>query len=78
MNSNNPFNRADLKFYPLNMRANRVEIETEKINSKSEVPMLSEKASESIERAAKAIRKARSSGRPVILAFGAHAIKNGL
>jgi hypothetical protein len=78
MNSNNPFNRADLKFYPLKMRANRVEIETEKINSKSEVPLVSEKASESIERAAKAIRKARSSGRPVIIAFGAHAIKNGL
>ncbi|HEY9159672.1 MAG TPA: hypothetical protein VIS94_01120 [Desulfomonilia bacterium] len=78
MDLKNLFNRADLKFYPLNIRVNRVEIETEKIDSRSEVPKLSDKALESIERAARAIREARTLNRPVILAFGAHAIKNGL
>ncbi len=55
-----------------------MEIETEKIDSRSEVPIVSEKAREAIERAARAIMEARNSERPVILAFGAHAIKNGL
>lgn len=72
------FNRSGLKFYPLNMRFNRVEIESEKIDSLSDIPFVSEKTRKTIERVAGAIREARSSGRPVILAFGAHAIKNGL
>ncbi len=78
MDFKNLFNRNDLKFYPLDIRVNRVEIETEKINSRSEVPMLSRKTLEATERVACAIRDARISDRPVILAFGAHAIKNGL
>jgi hypothetical protein len=71
-------NRSGLKFYPLGSRINRVEIETEKIDSQCKAPKISEKAYEATTRAAEAIRKARNSGRPVILAFGAHAIKNGL
>jgi hypothetical protein len=72
------FNRSGLKFYPLDSRINRVEIEADKIDSQCKAPKLSEKAHEATLRVAAAIREARNSCSPVILAFGAHAIKNGL
>ena len=41
-------------------------------------PACSEDARDFIRQSAEAVRAARAAGRPVILAFGAHAIKNGL
>lgn len=72
------FDRSRLRFYPLAERTNRVDITAGKIDPGYKAPDVPEKEYKGIMRAAFAIREARDKGRPVILSFGAHAIKNGL
>ena len=76
-----PFTELDrrrLRLKSLTERKNRVSIEQAKVTPRDEVKPLPEKVREKIEQAAADIREARSSEKPVMLAFGAHAIKNGL
>ena len=72
------FDRARLRFRPLADRPNRVTVERDRIDPDSPPPALPPAVREGVEAAAAAVAAARSAGRPVILAFGAHAIKNGL
>lgn len=71
------FNRNKIFFKPLSKRKDKVVIEKEKIlpNAKSN---LKEENHKKIEEIAKEIKEARKNDRPVILAFGAHTIKNCL
>ena len=70
--------RSKLKFKPLAERRNRVLIERDHVAPDAEPAGLSEPAMEVVLEAAARIRTARDLGAPVVLAFGAHAIKNGL
>jgi hypothetical protein len=71
------FDRHAIRFFPLSQRKNRIDIEKNVVNPESpaEIPEHLEKAGARI---AEQILRARESGRSVIIAFGAHAIKNGL
>ncbi|MBN8216688.1 MAG: hypothetical protein J0L75_08590 [Spirochaetes bacterium] len=70
--------RSALRFKPLADRANRVAVETDFVDPAARPANLSDIARGTIEEAAGRIRAARDRGRPVMLAFGAHTIKNGL
>ena len=70
--------RSRLRFGALQGRRNRVLIERDRVLPRDPPGVVSEQARGKILTAAQAIRAARAAGRPVILAFGAHAIKNGL
>lgn len=78
MDSEHLFDRTRLVFEPLAQRPNRVTIARERIDSSTTPPPAPSETRAAIERAARAIRAARAADKPVILAFGAHAIKNGL
>ena len=76
-----PFTELDrrrLRFKGLAERTNRVGIEQAQVTLRDELKPLPETVREEIEHAAEDIRAARSSEKSVMLAFGAHAIKNGL
>ena len=75
---NGLFDRDRLALLPLADRENRVDIEHDAIRPGDPTPPLTEHAAEQTGHVAAAIRRARAHGRPVIAAFGAHAIKNGL
>jgi len=70
--------RSKLRLFPLSERANKVEIERDCIRPGTPPRPLSPQAEEILDDTARRIRAARASDRPVILAFGAHTIKNGL
>jgi len=72
------FDRNRLALRPLADRDNRVDVDHDLIRPGDPTPSLSERAAEQTRRVARAIRRARERDRPVIAAFGAHAIKNGL
>jgi len=78
MSSHSQLDRSALDFHPLSERPNRVFIERDHVSPSASPARLSEAAEEIVLEAASRIRKARDVGAPVILAFGAHAIKNGL
>jgi hypothetical protein len=63
---------------PLSERANKKDIEKIHVPPDGEPRALDSKAIETIAEAAERVLAARRAGRPVIVAFGAHAIKNGL
>ena len=69
--------RARIRTTPLAERTNRVFIETDHVRPDASPRPLGDQAPVLAETVAR-IRRARTSGRPVVLAFGAHAIKNGL
>ncbi len=70
--------RSQLKFRPLADRANKLRIERDHVAPGTPSgPMPAESAALVAESAAR-IRAARAAGAPVMLTFGAHAIKNGL
>lgn len=71
------FDRGRLRIRPLAERANKVRIARDRIDPASPVS-LSGEVREAVESAARAIAGSRTLGRPVVLAFGAHTIKNGL
>ena len=72
------FNRSRLQIRPLSDRKNKVIIERDAISPQSVPRLLSETASETLAECVVKVCAARKAGRPVILAFGAHSIKNGL
>ena len=72
------FDRFRLRTGSLRLRPNKVHIVRDAISPDTESRPLSEAAATTLTECATRIRAARIAGRPVILAFGAHAIKNGL
>ncbi len=70
--------RNELVFHPLKARHNRVSIDRDIIMPDNPPPDLTNSVSEGVRLCAARILAARSAGKPVILAFGAHTIKNGL
>ncbi len=72
------FDRHRLSIRPLADRANKVMIERDRVDPEHSEVTLSAGAAQAVGEAAAAIRRARGEGRPAILAFGAHTIKNGL
>jgi hypothetical protein len=72
------FDRSAISVKPLATRVNKLDIRRDQINPESYEPTLDAEASASVSRAAAEVRAARARGTPVILAFGAHSIKNGL
>ena len=72
------FDRNKLVFKRLADRKNRVSVEKDMISVDRRTVIFPERETVLIRKTAERIRAAREKGRPVILAFGAHAIKNGL
>jgi hypothetical protein len=70
--------RGALRFRPLAERANRVRVPADLVSPDLPPRDLSAAAREAVRAAARDLRLARESGKQRILAFGAHAIKNGL
>jgi len=75
---NRLFDRESIAARPLAERVNKLDIDKDAIDPDEYKVALSEEAKIDVERAAAEIRAARARGAPVILAFGAHSIKNGL
>ncbi len=76
---NEPLNRRELKLHPLRERINRFNAESDLVMP-GDAPRktLSAGAVETLQLCASRIRSARIAKAPVIMSFGAHAIKNGL
>ena len=72
------FDRHLLKIKPLSERYNKVYIEKDYVRLDTPVPEDCGIDETLMEEVVGRIRKARSNGRPVMMAFGAHSIKNGL
>jgi hypothetical protein len=72
------FYRDQLLIRKLAERGNRVDIEKDNIPANREPSPMTDVTLKVIERTAERIKAARKERKPVILAFGAHAIKNGL
>jgi hypothetical protein len=72
------FDRNRLKTHPLRRRLNRVVIKRDFVFPHAMPASLSANARRVIVKTADHIRRTRDKGRPVIMAFGAHLIKNGL
>jgi hypothetical protein len=72
------FDRTKLLFRSLKERPNKVVIQRDAVSPESSPRNLSAAASTAIRTCAEKILAARQAQRPVILAFGAHSIKNGL
>jgi hypothetical protein len=72
------FDRKKLMIKRLFERENKVMIERDHISPETILPVFSDHFNNLIEKSAKKIRDARQQEKPVILAFGAHTIKNGL
>ena len=70
--------RFRVKMEPLSARSNRFGIETTAVDPSREPGPISAAAGEAIAELAARVHTARQRDRPVICAFGAHAIKNGL
>ncbi len=70
--------RHKLRIRPLGDRANKLKIERDAVDPDAEPLPLAPAAAEGAEEVAGRILRARRAGRPVVLAFGAHTIKNGL
>ena len=71
------FDRRRLQFRPLSERKNRVDITREAFSSDTPLRAIDEPSQRAVDEAATAIRNARNLSAPVVLAFGAHTIKNG-
>jgi hypothetical protein len=78
MNDAPYLDRRRLRFEPLGARRNRVEIERDRVLPTATPRPLSPRAQDDLRRVAERVREARAARRPVIMSFGAHAIKNGL
>ena len=75
---NPQFDRLKVHMNPLANRANKKEIERDHVSPDSQSHSLSESTQATISRCADRIRAARDTGSSVMMAFGAHTIKNGL
>lgn len=72
------FDRRQLFTRPLSERMNKLRIADTAIRPDDAPPAVPDSVRAQIERTARRILEARKNGRPVILAFGAHLVKNGL
>jgi len=72
------FDRGRLRFLPLGERRNKVDIERDRVSPDAPPAALAPAAREAAVEAASTLRRAREGGHAAILAFGAHAVKNGL
>ena len=72
------FDRQALRIRPLGERANKLRIERDAVDPDAVPPELAPDTARRIDEVAERILRARRAGRPVVLAFGAHTIKNGL
>lgn len=72
------FDRGKLRLRKLAERANKVSIASDAVAPEAAANPLGEAAARAVAEGAEKIRRAREAGRPVMLAFGAHTIKNGL
>lgn len=72
------FDRSKLSIRPLSERRNQISIEKSAVPLTAQPAVLKEDVKELIKETADKIRIARDKNRSVILAFGAHTIKNGL
>jgi hypothetical protein len=72
------FDRSRLRFRPLEERENRIFIEQDHVSPSDSPGSVGEQVLGQIRKAAGMICRARTRNRPVVLAFGAHTIKNGL
>lgn len=70
--------RRQLRMYPLSERAHRFNFADIAVTPASAVPELSEHQREQVSSLARRMVSARLAGRPIILTFGAHLVKNGL
>lgn len=70
--------RHQLKVKPISERYNKVYIEKDHVSTDSIAKEFPERERQIVEETIERIRKARANDKPVILAFGAHSIKNGL
>ena len=73
-----PLDRSRVQFHPLSDRENRVQIEEHAVSPDDTPAKLDAEVSETVARLGERILQAREADRPVMLAFGAHTIKNGL
>jgi len=73
----NIFDRNLLKFKSLSERVSKSDLSI-MIDPKSLPPKIENNKLKQIERLAEKIKQAKKEKRPIILAFGAHLIKNGL
>jgi hypothetical protein len=72
------FDRSALRVFPLSERPNKVDIDRDKVMADMEPGELSDIAQRTLDETVERMRAARENGKPVMLTFGAHAIKNGL
>jgi len=72
------FNRFNVAMQPLSSRENKFDIQNKRIPPDRAPGRLTDKANQTISDVAQRMRKARATGKPVLCAFGAHTIKNGL
>lgn len=72
------FDRNQILFSPLSERVNKLDVQRDMIDPRSYSPTLDEAAEASVAQASKEVIAAREKGASVIMAFGAHSIKNGL
>ncbi len=72
------FDRGRIRVKPLSERDSRLDVTRDLIDPDRYETRLSEEAAAAVARAAEDVRRAREAGRPVIIASGAHSIKNGL
>jgi len=70
--------RFAVRMQPLRARENKKTIDVDHVSPDAPPPKLSVDGRQIIEEVVGRIREARASSRPVVVAFGAHAIKNGL
>ncbi len=74
----NYFKREKINYYHLSSRKNKVDILKQMVNPESEPKKVEKEVLLRLELIASEIKKARDNNKPVICAFGAHTIKNGL
>ncbi len=72
------FDRSSIHARPLSERVNKLDIERDIITPETFPGQLSKQAQGDVEAAVSEIRLAKARGAPIVLAFGAHSIKNGL
>lgn len=72
------FDRHKIIMKPLRERTNKVQIDRDHISPDTTPSALNELAQKTMAETIDRIKKARAADKPVILAFGAHTIKNGL
>lgn len=70
--------RFAVRMEPLRARDNKKTIEVDHVSPDADPPQLTDEGRRIVDEVVQRIRDARSASRPVVVAFGAHAIKNGL